>query len=228
MRLLRRRRSRAAPAEHRNRARSCESRRTPCPEATDPSRGAAPISFAIRPMISRSGLAPMVCAAFFRRCTSPQTLVTVPFFRKRRPRAERRRRAARSRSGTYPAPRRKPVSPRSAARLSGFAPTTQSTSRSPAASISGDGHARLRTRARSAHIDRAARIGIIHQRHVLHRNAERFAELHQLADGIALDRVAVEDHQLRLGLQLVAQRFRVIRRRARRPPRTCPRAPAPA
>ena len=45
-----------------------------------PTMDARPISFPISPMISRSGLVPMMWMACFSSCTSPQTLVTVPPF----------------------------------------------------------------------------------------------------------------------------------------------------
>ncbi len=77
--LLRAQRHQRA-AEYRSPSRCGGFRYKPCPAATDPSCGASPISFAIRPMISRSGLVPSVAIARFSRCTSPQTLVTVPFF----------------------------------------------------------------------------------------------------------------------------------------------------
>ena len=93
----------------------------------------------------------------------------------------------------------------SAALFSGFAPTTHSTSRSGAASICCTAHAAVARD--NAHVERAARVGIIHQANVLHRNAQRIAECHQLADGVALDRIAEHDHEVAFGFQLVAQRL---------------------
>ena len=53
-------------------------------------------------------------------------------------------------------------------------------------------------------VNGAARIGVIEQRAILHRNAERASEIDQSPNGFALDAVVEQNHKLRFGLQLLA------------------------
>ncbi len=59
---------------------------------------------------------------------------------------------------------------------------------------------------RQTHIDGAAGIRIIDKTNVLYGDAKRIAELDQLADSIALYRVAKNDDEFRLFRQLFTQR----------------------
>src|SRR5438552_485150 len=51
-----------------------------------------------------------------------------------------------------------------------------------------------------SHVDGSAGVRIIHQRHVLHRNAQACAKLDQFANAITLNRVAVKNDEFRLAL----------------------------
>ena len=85
-------------------------------------------------MISRSGLAPMVFTARLKRCTSPVTLVTVPFFSYAHAAGSTTSAtcavSVKNNSCTTTNPARRSPGPRN-----GFAPTTHSTLKS-ASSIS--------------------------------------------------------------------------------------------
>ena len=48
---------------------------------------------------------------------------------------------------------------------------------------------------------------MVEEADVFHRNAQRVAERHQVADSLPFDGIAEENHQLRLSLQFVAERF---------------------
>ena len=68
-------------------------------------------------------------------------------------------------------------------------------------------HAHAAFTRRQAHLQRAARVRVVQQADVLHRDAQRRAELDQLANAVALHGIVEQDDQFGLALELAAQQF---------------------